>query len=106
MTKASARTLKIFVGSVLLLALVWQQIEATRLGYRVEKARHEAQLLRARIGAVQMELETGSSPAQLAAQARARLGMYPAPPEALRILAEAPDARRVGFLSRLLASNG
>ncbi len=101
MTPASSRTLKIVGASLVLLALVWQHIEATRLGYRVEKQRHEAQLLRARIAAIDIELETSVSPAQLASRARSRLGMYPAPPESLRILADGPDARREGFLTRL-----
>lgn len=99
-SSAASRTIKIAGASLLLLALVWQRIEATRLGYRVESERREAQVLRSRIGAVQMQLETSVSPAQLAAQARARLGMFPAPPESLRILAGDSDASGGSFLTR------
>lgn len=84
-----------------MLALAWQQIEATRLGYAVERSRKQAHLLRSRIGALQMELETSLSPAQLAQQARGRLGMQPASPEALRILTEGPSASQPSFLARL-----
>lgn len=98
---------KVAAASVLVLALVWQHIQATRLGYEVEKARREAHRLRGRIGALQMSLQTSQSPAQLAANARARLGMFPAPPDSLRFLdAPAPAEAPRTFLARLLSYVG
>ena len=96
--------LKVAAASVLVLGLVWQHIQATRLGYEVEKSRREAQRLRGRISALQMSLQTSQSPAQLAANARARLGMFPAPPDALRFLdaPAQPEAPRT-ILARLLS---
>ena len=104
MTEPSKKTLKIVAASLLLLALAWQHVTATRLGYEVARARQEGNQLRARLGGEQLELETTLSPAQLAAHAKARLGMFPAPPEALRILADGGESREAGFLTRLLSS--
>ncbi|OGR84097.1 MAG: hypothetical protein A3J74_08740 [Elusimicrobia bacterium RIFCSPHIGHO2_02_FULL_57_9] len=65
--------------------MVWQHIQATRLGYAVENSRRQARILKSRIGSLQMELETSLSPAQLTLRAGS-LGMVPAPPQSLRIL--------------------
>jgi len=80
------RTFKIAAASLLGLALVWQHIQATRLGYQVEQARREGNILKGRIAALRIDLETDLSPAQLAQTAKSRLGMFPAGPEALRFL--------------------
>lgn len=99
----TTRTLKIIGAMLLVLGLVWQHIQATRLGYGVERARREAQRLRGQIGALQMDLHTSQSPAALASAARTRLGMVPAPPEALRFIDhDAPGADEPTFLARLL----
>ncbi|MBI5629571.1 MAG: hypothetical protein HY921_01665 [Elusimicrobia bacterium] len=86
---AKKRTAKIVSGGFLILILAWQHIQATRLGYQVEKSRQEIHKLRGKTGLLQMELETSLSPSQLASKAKNRLGMFPAAPESLRIL-EAP----------------
>ena len=100
----SKNALRIAGVALFVLALAWQQIEATRLGYAVEKSRRQEHILRGRIGAIQLELERSLSPAQLASQARARLGMQPASPDALRILGEGSEApAQVTFLRRLLS---
>lgn len=104
MAEPSKRSLQIVLASLLLLALAWQHVTATRLGYEVERARQEGQSLRGRIGTLQLELETSLSPAQLATRAKARLGMFPAPPEALRILGGADEPQAPGFLTRLFSS--
>src|SRR5438105_9204735 len=104
MTSPPRRTVRIGVAALFILALAWQQIEATRLGYAVEKSRRQTHIVRGRIGALQMELETSLSPAQLALQARARLGMLPASPESLRILGDGGGATAQGLLARLLSS--
>ena len=104
MANPSKRTFRIVLASVCLMALVWQHIQATRLGYQVEAARKQAQQLRGRIGAIELELQTRLSPAQLAAQARGRLNMQPASPECLRLLGEAAGSEAGhSFFSRLLA---
>lgn len=90
-------------ASLVLLALAWQHVTATRLGYQVERARQEGQSLRGRISGLRLELETSLSPAQLASRAKGRLGMFPAPPEALRILGDETESREAGFLTRLFS---
>ena len=103
----TSRTLKIVYAALFVLALAWQQIEATRLGYAVEKSRKQEHILRGRIGAIQLELEKTLSPAQLALQARARLNMQPASPEALRILGDGTEApAELGLLRRLMSWGG
>lgn len=102
MTESSKRSLKIVAASLILLVLAWQHVTATRLGYEVARARQEGQSLRSKLGGVQLELETSLSPAQLALQAKAKLGMFPAPPEALRILGDAAESTESGFLTRFL----
>ena len=104
MANPSRRTLRIVLASLGLLALAWQQIQATRLGYKVEAERKHVQSLQGRIGAMQMELQTSLSPAQLALQARLRLGMQPASPESLRLLGSSgAEPSYDSFLSRLLS---
>ncbi len=101
MNRPARRPAKIIAASLLILAMVWQHIQATRLGYAVENSRRETQRLKGRIGTLEMSLQTSLSPARLAAQAKDRLGMYPASPDALRILDDG-DAPSGGFL-RLIA---
>lgn len=104
MANPSQRTFRIVLASLAVLALAWQQIEATRLGYQVETARRRVHTIQGRLGTLQMDLQTSLSPAQLAYQARTRLGMQPASPESLRLLGGsslAPSAD--SFLSRLLS---
>ena len=104
MANPSKRSFRIVICSLGVLALAWQQIEATRLGYRVENARKRIHVLHGRIGALERDVQTSLSPAQLALQARARLGMQPASPDTLRILSgDAPVAPIDSFLLRLLA---
>ena len=104
MVNPSQRTLRIVSVSIVVLAMAWQQIEATRLGYRVESSRRQLRALKGRIALMQIELETSLSPAQLAAQARTRLGMQPASPETIRILDGGAILRaRDSFFSRLLS---
>lgn len=79
-------TSRILAASLLVLALAWQHIQATRLGYQVERSRREAQLLKGQNASLAMELESRLSPARVSVRAKERLGMFPAPPESLRIL--------------------
>lgn len=104
MANPSQRTFRIVLASVGVLALAWQQIEATRLGYQVERSRAHLHALQGELGEVQMDLQTSISPAQLAYQARTKLGMQPANPESLRLLgAPAGPAAADSFLTRLLS---
>jgi hypothetical protein len=105
MANPSQRAFRIVLASLGVLALAWQQIEATRLGYQVESARKRVQSLQGRLGALQMDLQTSLSPSQLAQEARTKLGMQPASPESLRLLG-APaggPGEADSFLSRLLS---
>ncbi len=92
---------KIFTGAIFLLGLVWQQTQATRLGYEVERARQQERIIKSRLGALQVQLETSLSPFELASRAKA-MGMVQADPQALRILGcgQSHLARQT-FLSRL-----
>jgi hypothetical protein len=83
--------------------LVWQHVQATRLGYRVEKARQQILAMRCTNGALRMQLETNLSPANLALLARTRLGMSLAAPQSLRSLDGPAAASRMGLLQRLLS---
>lgn len=104
MANPSRKTARIVMIALGVLALAWQHIQATRLGYRVESARRRVHALQGRIGTLELELHSGLSPAQLAQHARARLGMQPASPEALRLLGAGPEAGPSdSFLARLLA---
>ena len=101
MNDSSKRTYKILGTGLVVLGLAWQQVQATRLGYEVERARRAEQFLKGRLGAIEMQLETSLSPAQLAGQAKT-LGMVQAGPESLRILGPAGrSAARTTFLSRI-----
>lgn len=109
MLTSISRSLKILAAGLLALAMVWQHIEATRLGYEVEISRKQASRLKSRIAAVQMDLQRSVSPAHLALQARSRLGMFPLRPEALRLIGVPPGAGDKGpflarFFSRLIQS--
>ena len=100
------RTFKIAAASLIALALVWQHVQATRLGYQVEQSRREANLLKGRIAALRMELASNLSPAQLAQTAKSRLGMFPVSPETLRFLDRpAPEPPARTLLSRWIAKS-
>lgn len=103
LTNPSRRTLRIVLGGLFVLGLAWQQTQATRLGYEVETRRHELQALKSRVASLQVELQTGLSPARLAVTART-LGLQPAGPESLRILGPDRNARRSsGLFDRLFS---
>jgi hypothetical protein len=90
MARPSNRTVRIVTASLLVLGLVWQHVQATRLGYELESSRRQADSTRGRIAALRMDLETCLSPAQLALHARTKLGMFPGAPESLRHLSAEP----------------
>ena len=104
MQNASSRSLKIAGASLLVLAMVWQHIQATRLGYEVESSRKETHRLKGRIASLQMDLQRSVSPARLASQARSRLGMFPVNPASLRIMNNPGNAaEKETFFARLLS---
>lgn len=104
MANPSKRAFRVVVVSLAVLALAWEQIEATRLGYRVEASRRTVHALQGQIGAVERQLQSDLSPAQLAYEARTRLGMQPASPDCLRLLdGKAKPSSGDSFLSRLFA---
>jgi hypothetical protein len=84
--------------------LVWQHVQATRLGYQVERSRRHILALRAANGELQMELETALAPARLSSEARGRMGMAWAAPESVRLLVPASTGERHrGLIGRLIA---
>ena len=90
-----------FTGAgALVLFLCWQHVQATRLGYRVESARHDTLERRGRVAAMRVELDQRLSPEQVSARA-SRLGLVPAAPDALRRLPESGAAAPLGALTRL-----
>jgi len=98
------RAFKLAAAALFFMALVWQHVQATRLGYQVEQARQRILALRCVNGALRMELESILSPAHLCALARGRMGMSLAAPESLRRLeASAPAGPRPGFLRHLIS---
>lgn len=94
------RVIKIVAISSWLFLLAWQHIQATRLGYEVERSRRQLQGLRSRTGGLKMQLESTLSPAQLAQEARTRHGMSPASPQFMRILDGSEGSRSQHPLAR------
>jgi hypothetical protein len=83
--------------AILLLALaagfmVWQRVQATRLGYAVETARSRVRSLQGQLMSQGMEWEKAVAPAQIAHHARTRLQMQPAAPDVIRIPESAASA--------------
>lgn len=97
------RVLLLAAGAFFLMAMVWQHVQATRLGYRVEKVRQQILAMRCANGALRMQLESQLSPANLSLQARTHLGMSLASPESLRSLDGPASAARTGLLQRLIS---
>lgn len=101
------------IGCSALLALAafllsWQQVQATRLGYRVGRVRGEVSSRRAKVAYLRTDLERLNSPERLAREAAVRLSMAPAAPDVQIVLGEAgasprprPD-RRPRYLSFLI----
>ena len=103
-TKFPERRALFFVApGLFLISLVWQHVQATRLGYRVEKARQQIVAMRCANGTLRMQLETMLSPANLSAQARGRLGMTLAAAQSLRTLDATAAAARGGLWRRLIS---
>ncbi|HVE12984.1 MAG TPA: septum formation initiator family protein [Elusimicrobiota bacterium] len=91
-------------AACMLFAFLWQQLQATRVGYSVGKAQQELKSQRDRNAYLRMELERLSSPERLESYARERLGMAPPTPESLVFLGSAvqrpDDSRMVSLLVR------
>lgn len=102
---SSPRTLRILVGGIIVSVLVWEHVQATKIGYQVERARADIRRRRSQLTSELVELESRLTPAQLAAAAKGRLGMVPPAPESIRILQttteEIPD-RSWGLVRGLL----
>ncbi len=87
-------------GSVIALLFLWQQVQATRLGYEVSRTHIKLNKKRNRTAYWRMELELLHSPDLLATRARRRLGMSPANPERILFLGNTvprslSDSRRI-----------
>lgn len=99
-----SRSIKMTAAVLLVLAMAWQHVQATRLGYEVENSRKRTLSLKGRLAVLQMDLQRSVSPARLSLQARTRLGMFPVSPESLRVIGTTEGAvQRETFLARLLS---
>jgi cell division protein FtsL len=78
----------LFCAGLLLAAgiLLWERIQATRLGYEVGRREIELRRQRGRIAYLQLDAERLLSPERLAVVARERLGMAPPGPEQVMFL--------------------
>ncbi|MBI5210871.1 MAG: hypothetical protein HY927_12950 [Elusimicrobia bacterium] len=85
-TKARRRTRLMVAAAASGTFLVWQQVQATRYGYEVEKARLEVRRLRETILYDDLRWQKAVAPAQLAHHARTSLGMQPVSLDSIRIL--------------------
>ena len=91
----------VLLGLSLVLVLIWEQIQSTRLGYRVEQSRGAAQSQENLNAYLRMELQQAKSPARLMEQARKRLRMEQPSPASIVVLSEGPEPKPAGFLARL-----
>ncbi|MFH1618658.1 MAG: hypothetical protein ABIG11_02015 [bacterium] len=85
----------------LFLLFAWENIQATRLGYSVEKARMELQAVRNRNVYLQHRLLSAISPGRVALAARKNLGMVaPEPDQIVKLENETARPFR-GWLAKL-----
>ncbi len=81
-------------GTAMAFLFVWEQVQATRLGYRVSRRRAQLRRRLDRTAYLRLELADLRAPARIAKEARRRLGMAPAGPESLVFLgSEVPRLR-------------
>ncbi|MBI4346782.1 MAG: hypothetical protein HY553_07990 [Elusimicrobia bacterium] len=76
-------------AAALVFLFVWQQVQATRLGFELDGARRSVQETRARCAYLRLELERRTAPAELALSAREKLGMLPPSPDSVVMLEHA-----------------
>lgn len=87
--------------------LSWEQVEATRVGYRVGKARSDLASRRDSVAYLRRDLERLRAPERLAREAVSRLRMAPPSPDVQIVLGETAasprrSGRRPGYLSFLV----
>ncbi len=96
--------MKVAAALLFVTAMVWQHIQAIRLGYQLDKSRQHLLTLRCSYGMLQGDIETLLSPANLSLQARSRLGMSLGSLDSLRVLAKDPAENPCsGIFQRLLS---
>ena len=69
-----------------LFVFLWEQVQATRLGYQVSQTQAELRRSRERAAYLRLELESLNAPESVAAAARRRLQMAPGLPESVVVL--------------------
>ena len=85
----------------LVFLFVWEQVQATRLGYKVSRRRAELRQRQDRTAYLRIELARLRAPARLAEEAQRRLQMAPAEPESLVFLgSEVPRLTLTASLTR------
>jgi cell division protein FtsL len=70
---------------------VTEQVQATRMGYELGKAKTELKGRRDQVAYLRLQLERLQAPDNLARAARSRLGMRPPEPESLVVLGNDVD---------------
>jgi len=95
----------VFLGLSLVLVLIWEQVQSTRLGYRVEQSRGTVQTQENLNASLRTELQRWQSPARLMEQAKRRLKMDPPAPASIVLLTEPVQPKPTGFLARLFGRN-
>ena len=95
----------VFLGLSLVLVLIWEQVQSTRLGYRVEHSRGVVQTQENLNAYLRTELQRWQSPARLMEQAKRRLKMDSPAPSSIVVLPDGSQPRPTGFLARLFGRN-
>lgn len=89
-SKSTFRLLRPIVALALpALLFLWEQVQATRLGYEVSRTQAEVKRAHARLDYLRLELERLGAPESVASAARRRLGMAPPLPESVVVLGAA-----------------
>ncbi|MFC1679668.1 hypothetical protein ACFL2T_05610 [Elusimicrobiota bacterium] len=77
------------VGASVIFLFLWQQVQATRLGYEMSRAHSELRHRRDQVAYLRLQLDRLHSPERIAEAARRRLGMSPMNPESVVFLGNA-----------------
>jgi hypothetical protein len=91
----------VFLGLSLVLVFIWEQVQSTRLGYRVEQTRGAMQTQENLNAYLRTELQKFKSPARLMEQAKRRLKMDPPAPSSIVLLTDPVQTKPTGFLARI-----
>jgi cell division protein FtsL len=69
------RTLALFVGLCLVFVFVWERVDMVRVGYQIERLKHDKVMLERERDELRVKFSTLSAPDRIAKVASERLGM-------------------------------